>query len=215
MPLSDAARIPRATFRVQLHAKFTFSDLEQCLPYLRELGVSELYLSPLFTASPGSLHGYDVNDYHSVSPDLGGAEGFARLTDRARSLGFGVLADMVPNHMGIAGPRNPWWRDVLAGGRDSAYSTFFDIQWNPEAGRTDRVLVPMLEDHYGRVLAEGKLTVVFEREFFLAYRDVKMPLRPESQAQLFDEFARTAALHDEQRRAVGEMIAPLNLLRLT
>ena len=110
---------------------FTFADAENLLDYLDELGVSHLYLSPILTAVDGSTHGYDVTDPTTVSPELGGAEGLARLSAAARARGMGLIVDIVPNHVGVDKPeQNPWWWDVLRHGRDSAYASFFDIDWD-------------------------------------------------------------------------------------
>ena len=103
---------------------FTFADAEAVLPYLDDLGVSHLYLSPILTAAAGSTHGYDVTDPTSVSAELGGAEGLASLSAAARSRGIGLIVDIVPNHVGVEKPdQNKWWWDVLTHGRDSAYSS--------------------------------------------------------------------------------------------
>ena len=124
-----------ATYRLQLRGAssgfaFTLADAENLLDYLDDLGVSHLYLSPILTAVSGSSHGYDVTDPATVSPELGGAEGLARLAAAARARGMGLVVDIVPNHVGIDKPeQNPWWWDVLRHGRDSKYATFFDIDW--------------------------------------------------------------------------------------
>ncbi|OBJ71616.1 malto-oligosyltrehalose synthase [Mycobacterium sp. 1274756.6] len=135
-----------STYRVQLRgpasgAAFTFADAENLLDYLDELGVSHLYLSPILTAVPGSSHGYDVTDPTSVSAELGGAAGLARLAAAAAARGMGLIVDIVPNHVGVARPeQNRWWWDVLRHGRASRYAHFFDIDWDPE----DRVVLPVL-----------------------------------------------------------------------
>jgi (1->4)-alpha-D-glucan 1-alpha-D-glucosylmutase len=112
------------------------------LPYLDDLGVSHLYLSPILTAVHGSAHGYDVTDPTTVSAELGGAEGLARLSAAAQSRGMGLIVDIVPNHVGVDKPeQNKWWWDVLQHGRDSAYASFFDIDWTLEDGR---IVLPVL-----------------------------------------------------------------------
>ena len=99
---------------------FTFADAEDLLPYLDDLGVSHLYLSPILTAAHGSTHGYDVTDPTTVSAELGGADGLARLSAAARSRGMGLIVDIVPNHVGVDKPeQNKWWWDVLKHGRES------------------------------------------------------------------------------------------------
>src|SRR6476469_7482135 len=121
-----------STYRLQMRGdSFTFADAEDLLPYLDDLGVSHLYLSPILTAAQGSTHGYDVTDPTTVSAALGGADGLARLSAAARSRHIGLIVDIVPNHLGVDEPRhNPWWWDVLRNGRRSPFSTFFDIDWD-------------------------------------------------------------------------------------
>ncbi|MDT5226035.1 MAG: (1-_4)-alpha-D-glucan 1-alpha-D-glucosylmutase, partial [Mycobacterium sp.] len=137
-----------ATYRLQLRGAssgfaFTLADAENLLDYLDELGVSHLYLSPILTAVSGSSHGYDVTDPSTVSPDLGGPEGLARLAEAARARGMGLIVDVVPNHVGIDKPeQNSWWWDVLRHGRDSNYSTFFDIDWSLDD--SGRIVLPLL-----------------------------------------------------------------------
>ena len=94
-----------STYRLQLRGPssgfgFTFADAENLLDYLDELGVSHLYLSPIMTAVTGSTHGYDVTDPTTVSAELGGPDGLARLSAAARARGMGLVVDVVPNHVG-------------------------------------------------------------------------------------------------------------------
>ena len=111
-------RTPVSTYRLQISEDFTLLDAARTLPYLRDLGVDWVYLSPILAAEPGSNHGYDVVDHRVVDPSRGGAAGLAALSAEARRLGLGVLVDIVPNHVGIAGPSdNAWWWDVLTHGR--------------------------------------------------------------------------------------------------
>ncbi|WP_204080826.1 malto-oligosyltrehalose synthase [Mycobacterium riyadhense] len=136
-----------STYRLQLRGAssglgFTFADAENLLDYLDDLGVSHLYLSPILTAVGGSTHGYDVTDPATVSAELGGPAGLARLSLAARARGMGLIVDIVPNHVGIDKPeQNPWWWDVLRHGRSSHYATFFDIDWDLADGR---IVLPVL-----------------------------------------------------------------------
>src|SRR6476469_8988887 len=118
-----------STYRLQMRGdSFTFADAEDLLPYLDDLGVSHLYLSPILTAVAGSTHGYDVTDPTTVSAALGGPEGLARLSAAAQARGMGLIVAIVPNHVGVVHPdQNLWWRDVLERGRLSPYATYFDI----------------------------------------------------------------------------------------
>ncbi len=180
--------VPRATYRLQMNGQFTFAQLAEIVGYLDELGVSDVYLSPPFRASPGSTHGYDVCDPNEISPELGGIDGLTRVSGLLRERGMGLLLDFVPNHMGIEGPFNWRWLDVLENGHDSRFAAFFDIQWNPRhAWWHDRILVPVLHDFYGRVLEEGGIELkYFERAFWVCYRALRFPLRPESYGTILE-----------------------------
>jgi (1->4)-alpha-D-glucan 1-alpha-D-glucosylmutase len=150
-----------STYRLQLRGAsagdaFTFADAEKLLDYLDGLGITHLYLSPILTATPGSTHGYDVTDPTTVSDELGGADGLARLAEAAKARGLGLVVDIVPNHVGVDQPeRNPWWWDVLRHGRQSAYATFFDIDWS--ADPDGRILLPVLgsDDDTADLTVEG------------------------------------------------------------
>jgi (1->4)-alpha-D-glucan 1-alpha-D-glucosylmutase len=112
-------RIPLSTYRLQLGSDLTLDQVHKLLPYLRTLGVSELYLSPLFRARAESSHGYDVVDHGTIDPAIGNLESFERLAETAREIGMGIVLDFVPNHMGIIDPGNVWWLDVLEKGEGS------------------------------------------------------------------------------------------------
>lgn len=178
-------RIPAATYRLQFNRDFTFAQAGEILDYLKELGITDCYASPIFRAGPESTHGYDICCFAEVSPALGGGDAFRKFSAAARERGLGVLLDMVPNHMGSA-PANAWWADVLKHGRNSPYADFFDIDWDPPTpGLRGKVLLPVLEDHYWKVLESGKLRVAQDRtEFAIAYHDRFFPIAPESKASL-------------------------------
>jgi (1->4)-alpha-D-glucan 1-alpha-D-glucosylmutase len=174
-------RRPASTYRVQLTPRFGFRDLADIVPYLSELGITDVYISPPFSAAPDSQHGYDVVDHNTLNPELGGVEGFEALCKKVREHGMGQLVDFVPNHMGI-GPRNAWWMDVLENGPSSVYAPFFDVDWKPVKDELEnRVLVPVLGDQYGDVLERGELQLVREGgTFLLAYWEHRFPIAPRS-----------------------------------
>ena len=95
-------RTPRSTYRLQVTPDFDLHAAARRLPYLHDLGVDWVYLSPILQATDGSEHGYDVVDPTRVDESRGGAEGLAAVSAEARRLGMGVLVDIVPNHMGVA-----------------------------------------------------------------------------------------------------------------
>lgn len=163
-----------STYRLQLRGEssgfaFTFADAENLLDYLNDLGVSHLYLSPIMTATTGSSHGYDVTDPTTVSPELGGPEGLARLSAAARERGMGLIVDIVPNHVGIDQPRqNPWWWDVLRHGRSSPYATYFDIDWDLDDD--GRIVLPVLgsDDDAAGLTVDGDLLRLGDLAFPIA-----------------------------------------------
>ena len=112
-------RIPVATYRLQFRNGMTFARAGELIPHLKALGISHLYASPIFAAVSGSTHGYDVTDPNVIEPELGGMDGFRKLSDRLQAAGLGLILDIVPNHM-AASLENPYWRDVLKWGRRSA-----------------------------------------------------------------------------------------------
>ena len=141
---SVPSKVPTNTYRLQVRESFDLHQAARRLPYLRELGVDWVYLSPLLEAEPGSDHGYDVVRHDRIDPARGGREGFDALVAEARRLGLGVLVDIVPNHMGIATPEvNAWWWDLLDQGRGSRYAEAFDVDWEFGGGK---VRVPVVGD---------------------------------------------------------------------
>ncbi len=168
---------PRATYRFQFHKDFTFADAEALVPYLDALGISHLYASPVTTARSGSTHGYDVVDPTRINPELGGEEAFRRLVTALRSRGMGVIIDIVPNHMGVAGGENAWWNDVLAHGETSEFARYFDIDWR------EKLVLPILGDPLAETLASGALKVeqVDGGYVLEAYGEHRLPIRDEDQ----------------------------------
>lgn len=150
-------RRPASTYRLQITPSFTLDDAAGVTGYLRELGVSWVYLSPLLKATEGSDHGYDVVDPSVVDPARGGPEALERFATAARAAGLGILVDIVPNHMGVSQPaQNPWWWDMLRLGRGSRYAEAFDIDWDFGGGR---VRVPILGAHLPEVVAAGDVRI--------------------------------------------------------
>jgi (1->4)-alpha-D-glucan 1-alpha-D-glucosylmutase len=175
-----AGRVPLSTYRLQLNHRFTFRDAAAVVPYLAELGISDLYASPYLQARPGSMHGYDITNHESLNPEIGTEEEHGRMTHALREHGMGHLLDIVPNHMGIAAGSNPWWNDVLEHGPSSPYSAYFDIDWKPyKAELEGKVLLPVLGDQYGEVLEKGELKLVYEDgRFHIDYWETRFPSAP-------------------------------------
>ncbi len=173
-----SARIPMATYRLQFNYLFTLKQASAILDYLRGLGISDCYASPLFMARPGSLHGYDVIDPTKLNPELGTREDFNEFSAQLKRRGMGLMMDVVPNHMCVAGSGNQWWNDVLENGPSSRYASFFDIDWSPpKENLANKTLLPILGDQYGRVLENQEIHLVYQRgSFFVNCYETRLPI---------------------------------------
>ncbi|MBW4564477.1 MAG: malto-oligosyltrehalose synthase [Mojavia pulchra JT2-VF2] len=174
-------RVPKATYRIQFTSQFGFENAKAIAAYLADLGISDLYASPIFKARSGSTHGYDVVDAAQLNPELGSAESFEALVSELQSLGMGWLQDIVPNHMAYSS-ENPYLMDVLEHGPDSSYTDYFDLCWNaPFGDRQERILAPLLGDFYGVSLEKGDIQLQYEQNgLTVNYYSLKLPLRLES-----------------------------------
>lgn len=155
----------------------TFDRARRLVEYWRDLGVSDLYLSPILAAREGSTHGYDAIDPLRIESALGGETGLRALADALHRAGMRLIVDIVPNHL-AADPENPYFDDVLRRGRASPYAAWFDIDWDagPAPGR---LLLPVLGDPLEKVLERGELELVLhEGELRLRYFDRSYPLDP-------------------------------------
>ncbi|MCQ4310518.1 malto-oligosyltrehalose synthase [Pseudomonas stutzeri] len=177
-----------ATLRLQFHRDFTLDDATALVDYFADLGISHLYASPLLTARPGSMHGYDVIDPTRINPELGGEPALRRLVDALRAKGMGLILDIVSNHMAVGGSGNPWWLDVLEWGRRSPYAQFFDIQWNsPDPLLEGQLLVPFLGSDYGEALQEGKIPLRLDVEngaLYAEHYEHRFPITPPSYGEI-------------------------------
>ena len=193
--------IPRATYRFQFNRDFPFARAEALVPYLDRLGISHVYASPITTAREGSTHGYDVVDPTRVNPELGGENGLRSLVAVLRARGMGLIIDIVPNHMGVAGGGNAWWNDVLARGQASEHARFFDIDWS------EKLLLPILGAPLDEVLEDGQ--IVIDRSGFqpelVIYGEHRVPLAPETRRDLpaVGDTAGMKALLERQHYRLG------------
>ncbi|MDZ8053276.1 MAG: malto-oligosyltrehalose synthase [Aulosira sp. ZfuVER01] len=174
-------RIPKATYRIQFTSQFNFDNAKAIASYLADLGISDLYASPIFKSRSGSTHGYDVVDAAQLNPELGTTESFEALVSELQTLGIGWLQDIVPNHMAYSS-ENPYLMDVLEHGPDSSYTDYFDLSWNaPFGDRQERILAPLLGDFYGVSLEKGDIQLQYEQNgLTVNYYSLKLPLRLES-----------------------------------
>ena len=182
---------PLSTYRLQLNQSFGFAQVAKIVPYLAELGISHLYLSPILQAVPQSMHGYDVVNPLKISADLGGAEDFEKMSTVLKKYNIQKVLEIVPNHMAIDTPLNKWWWDVLENGPYSAYSFYFDIDWDPpEEKLRNRILLAILGEHYGVVLDKKQIHIKRQGGKFIAcYYDKLAPISPHSIIDLLSEVA--------------------------
>ena len=150
------------------------------MPYLASIGVTDCYCSPVFTAAPGSTHGYDVSRHDEINPELGGQSAFDAFAAELHRHHIGLMLDFVPNHMSIDPQTNAWWHDVLENGPSSPSARYFDIDWDPiKTELKDRLLLPILGEQYGDTLDSGQLSLAYERGMLvLHYGDNRLPINP-------------------------------------
>src|ERR1035438_960881 len=179
---------PLSTYRLQFNRNFHFEDARKLVPYLRRLGVSHCYASPLLTARPGSDHGYDIVDHTQLNPEIGSEEELRSLVSELKAHSMGLILDIVPNHMGVGHGTNPWWQDVLQNGRSSAYADYFDIDWEPlKPELRNKVLTPILGNPYGDDLERGNIQVAFEEgRFVVKYFEQLLPVDPRTIPAIFE-----------------------------
>ena len=182
--------IPSATYRIQFRNGMTFDRVVALIPYFRDLGISHLYASPVFTATTDSTHGYDVTDPNEIDPAIGGRDGFNRMAAALRQAGMGLILDIVPNHMSTS-LENRWWRDVIEHGKQSRYARYFDIDWSRP------LTLPFLGDTFEAELEKGAIRLHRDsvtNKAALVYYDTAYPLNPGT----WDENKSIAELHEAQ-----------------
>jgi (1->4)-alpha-D-glucan 1-alpha-D-glucosylmutase len=213
---SKGLRIPVSTYRLQFNAHFRFSDARRIVPYLHALGITDIYASPYFKASPDSLHGYDVLDQNSLNPEIGSEEEYEALVAELQQHGMGQILDIVPNHMCIEGQGNALWMDVLENGPSSPYAGFFDIDWQPVKKELEnKILIPILGEQYGSALENGDLRLAFEEgSFFVYYHTHKLPIVPKTYSNILtlcvEDLARD---FDEDDPRMQELMSIVTALR--
>jgi (1->4)-alpha-D-glucan 1-alpha-D-glucosylmutase len=188
--------IPAATYRIQFRDGMDFDKAVALVPYLKRLGISHLYASPVFTATSDSTHGYDITDANEIDSVLGGRAGFDRLSEALKAAGLGLILDIVPNHM-AASLENSWWRDVIEHGGKSRYARHFDIDWSR------RLTLPFLGDTFEEVLEKGEITLKADPRTgqpAFAYFDAYYPLAPDTYgaSETTPDNAALAELHQRQ-----------------
>lgn len=172
---------PSATYRIQFNRNFKFSAARTLVPYLHDLGITDLYASPISRARRGGLHGYSVTNPTEIDPELGSRASLDSLAQRLKSRDMGLIVDVVPNHMALSRD-NPWLMDVLESGAGSPYAIFFDIDWHPPSKVLEgKILLPVLGRYYGEALEAGEFQLVLDESgVSVRYFDHSFSLDPKS-----------------------------------
>jgi (1->4)-alpha-D-glucan 1-alpha-D-glucosylmutase len=202
--------VPIATYRVQLTTHFDFDAAASIVPYLKALGISHLYASPFMKARKGSTHGYDIVDHTKLNPELGGEDGFERLSRALKRYDLGLILDFVPNHVGVHFADNPWWLDVLEWGPASPHAVSFDIDWDilPFRARAG-VLLPIIGSSYGEALEKGEIELRYdsgEGSFSAWYFEHRLPIAPERYSEILRNAIKVAGA---ENGAAGKRILEL------
>jgi len=202
--------IPTATYRLQLTRDFDFDKAAEVVPYLKALGITHLYASPFMKSRKGSTHGYDVVDHTRLNPELGGDDGFERLSDALKAHDLGLILDFVPNHVGVHYADNPWWLDVLEWGPASPHAVSFDIDWEQLPYRKrGGVLLPILGTSYGEALERGDIELRYdanEGSFSCWYFEHRLPIGPERYGEILRMIVQDA---DAETSEAGQRILQL------
>jgi (1->4)-alpha-D-glucan 1-alpha-D-glucosylmutase len=176
-------RIPVSTYRLQFNKDFSFKSAVDIFDYLKKLGITDIYASPIFHARKGSMHGYDVVEPAEVNPELGSDEEFENFKNSLKKNNFGWLQDIVPNHMAFSGD-NLMLIDLLENGPNSRYFNFFDIDWeHHHASIRHRILAPFLGKRYKECLESGEIKLKYkESGFSINYYENILPVKIDAYA---------------------------------
>ncbi|MFH1282772.1 MAG: malto-oligosyltrehalose synthase [bacterium] len=179
-------KIPRATYRIQFNNSFGFQTAKSIISYLKNLGISDIYASPIFESIKGSTHGYDVINPGKLNPELGTESDFDMLIKELQDAGLGWIQDIVPNHMAFDG-QNDILMDVLENGKNSQYFNFFDIDWeHPYESIRGRLLAPFLGRFYAECLQDGEIFLGYDEDgLHIRYYNLMFPLRVDSYYKVF------------------------------
>ncbi|MDB5525036.1 MAG: treY [Rhizobium sp.] len=166
--------IPTATYRLQFRNGMTFQRAIELIPHWQSLGISHVYASPIFAATAGSTHGYDIIDPNMVEPAIGGQDGFNQFSKALKEAGLCLILDIVPNHL-AASLENPWWRSIMELGAESPYAGYFDVDWSK------KLTLPMLSGSVESELEAGNIKLVIDAEqaaLAIDYLGSLYPLHP-------------------------------------
>ncbi|AQG80959.1 malto-oligosyltrehalose synthase [Spirosoma montaniterrae] len=197
---------PVSTYRFQLNKDFTLNNVAELLPYLQQLGVTTIYGSPIYVATPGSSHGYDAVDPTRINPEIGTEEQLRTLSERLKQAGMGWFQDIVPNHMAYH-PNNEWLMDILEKGPISTYAEYFETSLSSSFFR-GRIEAPFLPEDLEHTIANGDLTLDYADDRLVFHvQGNTLPLKPNSYATVL------RAGETEPNQALNQLLDQLEQLR--
>ncbi|MGA1870826.1 MAG: malto-oligosyltrehalose synthase [bacterium] len=178
--------IPLSTYRIQFNPSFGFNAARNVTRYLAQLGISDLYASPIFKVRAGSMHGYDVVDPNQLNPELGTHRDFENLIQELRNNSMFWLQDIVPNHMAFDS-QNHMLMDVIENMKNSEFFHFFDIDWDHfYESLNGKLLAPFLGKFYSESLEEGDIQLSYdENDLGINYYSLRLPLKLDAYVQVF------------------------------
>lgn len=170
-------KAPIATYRLQINSKFRLQDVKRLIPYLDQLGISTIYAAPIFTACPGSTHGYDGVNVEHINPEIGTLEELKEIAALLKERNMNWMQDIVPNHMGYHAS-NQWLMDVFEKGADSEFATFFDIDWQHAAPELrGKLLAPLLGEELTSMIQKEEVKMGYDLlGFHLLLYNQRFPL---------------------------------------
>ena len=188
-------RIPLSTYRLQFGSGFGFQQARELVPYLHQLGITDVYASPIFQAHSDSVQRLRHRRPHAPEPGAWIVGRLYRFLRRAEAARHGSVLDIVPNHMSDAAS-NLWWRDVLENGPSSPYAYYFDIEWDPPSrSRGEKMLWPILGAPYADALERQELTLTFSEEgFAIRYFERTLPIDPATYGLILSHVPEAAEL---------------------
>ena len=176
---------PISMYRIQFHKEFTFDNLKNQLDYLDFLGVSTIYASPIFAATPGSMHGYDSTNPQIMNPEIGTYQQFDEISLQLKKRHMGWLQDIVPNHMAF-NRHNPWVKNLLKNGINSNYAGFFDVDFE-HPHFNGKIMVPFLGNPTDQIIEKEELNLTWHNgAFAFRYFDNSYPVSLESLFAIFE-----------------------------
>lgn len=198
---------PVSTYRFQLNSEFTLDHLTALVPYLRQLGITTIYGSPIFVSTPGSSHGYDAVDPTKINPEIGTEAQLTALTHQLHETGMGWLQDIVPNHAAYH-PTNGWLMDMLETGPRSRFADFFENSLSSSFFR-DRIEAPFLPAPLEQAIADGAIQLTYDHDrLVLQVQGNTLPLKPESYVTVLQSEPNAA----QPNQAIQELLTQLDQL---